>query len=898
MHINVQRVVTQTVLKSLLGGAVRWLLVCVAMGVAAVMPLSAQPQDKAFRLRSEDRVESIASIIQGSRWALLVGIAKYPSVEGFEIKQLEAPVKDVKALAAFLKDPQKGGFEADHVFTLTDEEATREEILGTFEDIAGRAGPNDMVIFYFSGHGTRHIKRETTYLIPYDHDLRRLGTTCIDFDDLAADIQDMEANKVVVILDACHAGGVKPTGARETASTGLAERLLEMFQESEGRALLLSSDESEVSWETEEYGIFTHFLLEGLDGKADENDDGIVTFTEAAQYVEDEVPKYTHDKFPGVQRPARRHLSGIERGEIPLAINWPAHDAFRQEQQDLLDNRTAAIIRAGLAGLDRDLKELSHKVAGSVYRKTLIHEKLTEQEESLLPEIDALKDETITVDQYITRARAIHKMYEEPVQPEEELQNDYIMRTTVLRTSLADLDGDLEEFSLQVADKALSGEPLTEQEALLLQEIDALKDGTITATEYVKRAQVIRAPLVQLQIVVTPDDATVTLASADAPDQSISPSSRNAYQIRQGRYHLSVELPGYAPYADELTLDQESKEVTVALERSLGTLELQVEPADAVVRATPLSVAAPYTGIDASEVAISLQKEHTGKLPVGTYRVTAERDGYEPTAEEPVEIRVNDSTRVTLVLTSKPATIIAPGLPDGTRVFVDGVSVVPPCKLPVGKHRIGLERDGFKPVEESVVLEPGQALTLPPEWFPLEPRISRPKAFAVSLAVPGLGQHIQERHRRGLLYEAGIFGTGVVALWAAAKDEDTVAAAAGICLCALWGANALDAGIADGKAFAASLAVPGLGQHRQGRHWRGLLYEAGTIGIFTTAVWANAKDKGDGLQTAAWITLGVLWGANALDAGFFAEPARYSSETAFEAHPTSDDVKVLVRAPF
>ena len=290
------------------------LLVCAATSVIMVAQLSAQTAEKDIIIEGTTgtRVQSAAPI-QGKRWALLVGIANYLSSDEFEIQQLKAPVKDVNELAAFLKDPNKGGFDAEHVFTLTDKKATRRNILITFNDIAKRAAPEDMVIFYFSGHGYRPSDSKTTYLIPYDLDMRDFDATCINFDDLAKKIRKMAASKVVVILDACHAGGVKPTGARAAMNTGIVKRYLEAFRKSEGRALLLSSDESEVSWEDKQNGVFTRFLLEGLNGKADTNGDGIVTFTEVALYVEDTVPKFTRENFPRVQRPTRRYEFGQQK---------------------------------------------------------------------------------------------------------------------------------------------------------------------------------------------------------------------------------------------------------------------------------------------------------------------------------------------------------------------------------------------------------------------------------------------------------------------------------------------------------------------------------------------------------------------------------------------------------
>jgi len=767
----------------------------VAIGVAITAPLPAQTLEKDIVTEgiTGTRVQSVASI-QGKRWALLVGIANYPSSEEFEIQQLKAPVKDVNALAAFLKDPKRGDFDSDHVFTLTDEKATRREILITFNDIARRATPEDLVLFYFSGHGYRPSDSEITYLIPFDHDMRDLDITCINFDDLAKKIREMEASKVVVILDACHAGGVKPTGARAAASAGLVQRYLEAFQKSEGRALLLSSDESEVSWETKENGIFTLFLLEGLNGKADTNGDGIVTFTEVALHVEDTVPKFTRENFPQVQRPTRRYEFGQVRGDIPLALNLTAHEAFRQKHQDLLDKRTGAILRASLAGLDEVLKEFSLQVAQSAHRKTINGEQLTEQESMLLPELDTLQAGKLTVADYIVRTRAIYRLG--------------------------------------------SGVSLT-----------------------------------HLQIAVTPSDATVMLTPANTPNRVITPSSPNAYRVAQGRYSLSAQRPGYAPNSRELTLGKKSESVTMTLEKLMGTLRLNVTPADATVKITPLSLAAPDAEISASKD-IRVQPTVGRKFPIGTYRVTAEKDGYQPVTKEPVEITTNVPTRVTLTLNPKLATIAAPNLPDGIRVFVDGASVTLPHKLPPGAHSIRLERNGFKPVEMSETLKPAQTLSLRPQWIPIKPPMFKPSkgiprgvAFAASLVVPGLGQHLQKRHVRGGIYEAVTIGAGIAALWATSYYRKTL----------------------DDYIYVRVRLVTEAPEQTE------LTSEIRTLLAEQEDAYNKAKSARM-LAIATQIVFGAVWGINVLDA--VTKPTRQKDGIAIEAQPTSDGGRILVSMKF
>ena len=82
--------------------------------------------------------------------------------------------------------------------------------------------------------------------------------------------------------------------------------------------MMTAADTNEFSLEDARWGghgVFTHFLLEGLEGSGDLDKDGIVTFTELFDYVANNVRTATD----GRQNPQR---SGF--GDIPLAVVGPA----------------------------------------------------------------------------------------------------------------------------------------------------------------------------------------------------------------------------------------------------------------------------------------------------------------------------------------------------------------------------------------------------------------------------------------------------------------------------------------------------------------------------------------------------------------------------------------------
>ncbi len=368
--------------------------------------LSAQtPDAKTLRIES---VEPPAEVITpgGTGWALLVGVGQYPDIEGGSISSLRAPAKDVDALYGFLTDPQKGGFKPENVRRLKDRDATKDAIGIELTDIANKATANDLVLIYFSGHGFRPDGSNTegapAYLIPYLTHPRALidpDGTCIDYAELARKVGSMAAEKVVTILDACHAGGVKPAGSKGVQHE-VYGRFYQAWDDAQGRPLLLSSDASEVSWEEQDGSVFTNFLLLGLEGEADANGDAIIGFNEIATYLEREVPAYTRSKFPTAQTPTRRYDHGPVRGDIPLAVNLERHQAIQDEAVARRDARNQAIL---LGGFSPQLENLSLRVVSRAFAR----DALDDHETALLKQLDGFAAGTITKDDYAIRAQAI-----------------------------------------------------------------------------------------------------------------------------------------------------------------------------------------------------------------------------------------------------------------------------------------------------------------------------------------------------------------------------------------------------------------------------------------------------------------------------------------------------------
>ncbi|MBE9114338.1 caspase family protein [Lusitaniella coriacea LEGE 07157] len=147
--------------------------------------------------------------------ALLVGIDKYPNSSRFTA--LDGCVYDTKLQKALLMG--RFGFQEEDIVILTDAQATREEILKTFKShLIEQAQPGDVVVFHFSGHGSRVFDpnpisndgRNSTF-VPYND---RALTSQSVVDDITGHtlfllryILGQKTQNITFVLDSCHSGG-------------------------------------------------------------------------------------------------------------------------------------------------------------------------------------------------------------------------------------------------------------------------------------------------------------------------------------------------------------------------------------------------------------------------------------------------------------------------------------------------------------------------------------------------------------------------------------------------------------------------------------------------------------------------------------------------------------------
>jgi hypothetical protein len=238
---------------------------------------------------------------------VVIGINRYLSQK---IPSLKYARNDAESFASYLKNTM--GVDSNHLIELYDDKATRRNIalyLGDF--LKQKASKKeDTVYIFYAGHGAPEFDDKsknkdgiTKYILPFDADLEFLFSTALDMDRIADIFERIRAQRIFFIADSCYSG---TSGGRSIAFNDIGYRnttisnhfLQRIIDSGKGRVVLASSKAGEVSQESDKlkHGFFTYYLLEGLTGKADKNQDQIIYVNEAYPYVSKKVSEATNSR--------------------------------------------------------------------------------------------------------------------------------------------------------------------------------------------------------------------------------------------------------------------------------------------------------------------------------------------------------------------------------------------------------------------------------------------------------------------------------------------------------------------------------------------------------------------------------------------------------------------------
>ncbi len=293
------------------------------------------------------RFEMANSFVGVNRsYALLIGVGtcKYSQWS------LPVTVQDVTAIEEVLVDPSWGGYPNDneHIRLLCDARATRAGMLEELQRLAGIANrdPEATIVVYYSGHGWLNPADNSYYLITHDVDPNRVGASALAGADFTKALQNINSQKLLVILDCCHAQGiasVKEDGIEYRLADGLnfkpptgfvpesAKGHFSKLAEGKGVTILSSSDCHQLGWIRKDRtcSVFADRVIDALRGAGNQAGDREVTVMNLIDYLGKTVPETVRSEYRAEQQP-QAEFKGSNNFPIALLCGGKGlpHDKF------------------------------------------------------------------------------------------------------------------------------------------------------------------------------------------------------------------------------------------------------------------------------------------------------------------------------------------------------------------------------------------------------------------------------------------------------------------------------------------------------------------------------------------------------------------------------------------
>jgi len=219
--------------------------------------------------------------------AIIIGIEKYENLTNLDAKYAN---RDAKAFRTYAT--RALGIKPSNIKMLIDDKATRSQALKAFKlwlpKIAGKGG-KDIHIF-FAGHGLASDNGEDLYILPQDGESSLLEDTAISRVELISLINKVNPKSVTMFFDTCYSGQTRDE--RMLVASLRPIRIVADEQEKPDNFTIFTAsnyDQTSGSIEEAQHGMFSYYLMKGLEGKADENKDRKITNGELIAYLKDNV---------------------------------------------------------------------------------------------------------------------------------------------------------------------------------------------------------------------------------------------------------------------------------------------------------------------------------------------------------------------------------------------------------------------------------------------------------------------------------------------------------------------------------------------------------------------------------------------------------------------------------
>jgi hypothetical protein len=222
--------------------------------------------------------------------AIIIGIEKYEKLNNLDAKFAN---RDAKAFRAYAT--QALGVKPSNIKILVDEKADRGNTLEAFKIWLPKIANNDgkEIYVFFAGHGLASENGEDLYILPQDGNAKMLDDTAITRVKLISLIQKVNPKSVTMFFDTCYSGQTR--GEQMLVASLLRPiRIVAEEQDTPDNFTIFSAsnfDQASGGIEEAKHGMFSYYLMKGLEGKADVDKNKKITNGEMIAYLKTNVSK-------------------------------------------------------------------------------------------------------------------------------------------------------------------------------------------------------------------------------------------------------------------------------------------------------------------------------------------------------------------------------------------------------------------------------------------------------------------------------------------------------------------------------------------------------------------------------------------------------------------------------
>tara|TARA_B110000483_G_scaffold239570_1_gene318317 strand:+ start:53 stop:2176 length:2124 start_codon:yes stop_codon:yes gene_type:complete len=227
----------------------------------------------------------IVSDQSDNKVALIIGIENYVDSPDATFANLDAKY--------FFDYARKGfGVNKNNINLLVDEQATfvkTNKALTKWLRSKVKSGQTELIIF-FAGHGLASNDGKELYLLPQDSDPDLLSRTALSRTELFQEIISLNPKNVTIFLDTCYSGVSRDE--KTLLASARPVRIVADKQSTPNNFTIFSAsqlDQISSGLEEAKHGIFSYYLMKGLEGQADTNKDNNITNGELLAYMDTNI---------------------------------------------------------------------------------------------------------------------------------------------------------------------------------------------------------------------------------------------------------------------------------------------------------------------------------------------------------------------------------------------------------------------------------------------------------------------------------------------------------------------------------------------------------------------------------------------------------------------------------